>query len=90
VDLSIIPPFVWSGLTGSGFLALLFTGLYKGWIVVGKIHDEQIADKDSQITRLWASNESLIESVRKYAVSAETSAHALHEVERRAAKAGGE
>jgi hypothetical protein len=90
VDLSSIPPFVWSGLTGSGFFTLLFVGLYKGLIVVGKIHDEQMADKDAQITRLWATNDSLVESVRKYAVSAETSAHALHEVEKRAAKAGGE
>ena len=90
MDLSAIPTAVWGGITGTGFLSLLFVGLYRGYIVVGKIHDEQMADKDSQIARLWTTVESLTASVQKYAVSAETSAHALHEVEKRAAKAGGE
>jgi hypothetical protein len=69
---------------------LLIVAFLKGWIHVGSIVDKLVADKDAQITRLSAANESLIESVRRYAVSAETSAHALHEIEKRAAAKGGD
>ena len=73
----------------TGVLVLLVWAFVKGWIVVGSVVDRLVADKDSQITKLWEANTSLTESVRKYTVSAETSAHALHEIERRAAANGG-
>lgn len=75
---------------GFSMLGGLFWAFVKGQIIVGSVHREQLADKDAQIGRLWAAVDSLTASVQKYAVSAETSAHALHEVEKRAAKAGGE
>ena len=88
MDASGIPPAL---ITGGGLtttLALLIWAFIKGWVVVGTVHKEQLGDKDAQITQLWKTVESLTESVRKYAVSAETTAHALHEVEKRAAKGG--
>lgn len=85
-----IPPALLTGGGLTGVLTLLIVALIKGWVYVGSIVDRLIADKDNQITKLWAANESLTESVRKYAVSAETSAHALHEIEKRAAAKGGD
>ena len=85
-----IPPALLTGGGLTGVLTLLIVALIKGWVYVGSIVDRLIADKDNQITKLWAANESLTESVRKYAVSAETSAHALHEIEKRAASKGGD
>jgi hypothetical protein len=85
-----IPP---SLLTGGGVLGLLsftYVAFMRGWIHVGSMVDKLIADKDQQIVWLREANESLTESVRKYAVSAETSAHALHEIEKRAASKGGD
>jgi len=83
-----VPPALITGGGLTGVLMLLIVGFIKGWIHVGAIVDKLVADKDAQISRLWAANDSLLESVRKYAVSAETSAHALHELEVRAAKGG--
>ena len=85
-----VPPALLTGGGLTGVLALLIFAFIKGWMVVGSVVDKIVADKDAQITRLWEANDSLTSSVRKYAVSAETSAHALHELERRAAKGGGE
>ena len=85
-----VPPALLTGGGLTGVLALLICAFIKGWMVVGSVVDKIVADKDAQITRLWEANDSLTSSVRKYAVSAETSAHALHELERRAAKGGGE
>ena len=76
------------GLTG--VLTLLIVSFIKGWIVVGTVHREQLADKDAQITRLWNAFDSLAEALRRYAVSAETSAYALHQVEKIAAEKGGD
>jgi len=90
VDPSGIPPALLTGGGLTGTLALLIWAFIKGWIVVGNVHREQLSDKDAQISQLWGTVNSLTESVRKYAVSAETAAHALHEVERRAAKGGDE
>lgn len=89
VDLSAIPTAVWGGITGTGFLSLLFVGLYKGWIVVGKIHDEQMADKDSQIARLWATVESLTSSTQKLTVNSDLSVQLLRSIDKTAAQKGG-
>ena len=85
-----IPPALLTGGGLTGVLTLLVVALLKGWVIVGTVVDKLVADKDAQITKLWSANESLTESVRKYAVSAETSAHALHEIEKRAAAKGGD
>ena len=90
MDASGIPPALLTGSGLTGILALLVVALIKGWIVVGTVHREQLSDKDAQITQLWKTVDSLTESARKYAVSAETAAHALHEVEKRAAQGGDE
>ena len=84
-----VPPALITGGGLTGVLMLLIVAFLKGWIHVGSIVDKLVADKDTQISRLWEANNSLTESVRKYAVSAETSAHALHELEVRAANAKG-
>ena len=84
-----VPPALITGGGLTGVLMLLIVAFLKGWIHVGSIVDKLVADKDTQIARLWEANNSLTESVRKYAVSAETSAHALHELEARAAGKGG-
>lgn len=86
VDLDI-PSAVWGGLGAGSMVSLLYYLLATGRILQARVVDKMLADKDAQITKLWAANDSLTESVRKYAVSAETSAHAFHEVERIAAKA---
>lgn len=83
-----IPPALLAAGSWFGSTVVLFIALAKGWLHVGSTVDKLTADKDNQITKLWAANESLTESVRKYAVSAETSAHALHEIEKRAAQGG--
>lgn len=85
-----IPPALLTGGGLTGVLGLLIFSFVKGWMVVGSVVDRLVADKDAQIGRLWETVDSLTESVRKYAVSAETSAHALHELERRAAAKGGD
>lgn len=85
-----VPPALLTGGGLTGVLMLLIVAFLKGWIHVGSVVDKLVADKDTQIARLWAANDSLTESVRKYAVSAETSAHALHELEERAASQGGD
>lgn len=77
-----IPPALLTGGGLTGVLTLLIVAFIKGWLVVGSVHREQLADKDAQIVRLWDTVGSLTESVRKYAISAETAAYALHEVER--------
>jgi len=77
-----IPPALLTGGGLTGVLTFLIVALVRGWLVPGSVHSEQLADKDAQITRLWGTVESLTESVRKYAISAETAAYALHEVER--------
>ena len=81
-DVDQIPPALLTGGGLTGVLTLLIVAFIKGWIVVGNVHREQLSDKDAQITKLWNTVESLTTSVQKYAVSAETSAHALHAVER--------
>lgn len=85
-----IPPALLTGSGLTGVLVGLIWSLIRGWLVVGSVHREQLSDKDAQITRLWSANDSLTESVRKYAVSAETSAYALHQVEKIAQGRGGE
>ena len=77
-----IPPALLTGGGLTGVLTLLVVSFVKGWIVVGSVVDKLVADKDAQIDRLWTANGDLTESVRMYAVSAETSAHAMHELER--------
>ena len=88
VDLDAIPSAVWGGLGAGSMVSLLYWLLATGRLIQARVVDSMMADKDSQITRLWAANDSLTESVRKYAISAETSAHALHEVEKRARARG--
>ena len=85
-----IPPALLTGGGLTGVLTLLIVAFIKGWLVVGSVHREQLADKDSQITRLWSTVDSLTDSVRKYAVSAETAAYALHAVEKAAQSKGGD
>jgi hypothetical protein len=85
-----VPPALWTGGGLTGVLTFLIVAFIRGWIVVGTVHREQLSDKDAQITRLWSTVESLTEAVRKYAVSAETSAYALHQVEKIAARNGGD
>lgn len=84
------PPALLTGGGLTGVLALLIVAFIKGWIHVGSVVERLIADKDKQISLQADTIKSLTESVRKYAVSAETSAHALHELEVRAAKRGGD
>jgi len=88
VDLDAIPSAVWGGLGAGSMVSLLYYLLATGRLVQARVVDKMLADKDAQLTRVWAANDSLVESVRKYAVSAETSAHAFHEIEKRAAKVG--
>lgn len=85
-----IPPALLTGGGLTGVLAGLIWALIRGWLVVGSVHREQLADKDAQITRLWNAFDSLSEAVRKYAVSAETSAYAIHQVEKIAQSRGGD
>ena len=85
-----IPPALFTGAGLTGVLSLLVVAFIKGWIHVGSVVDRLIADKDQRIKLQDATIESLLGSVRSYAVSAETSAHALHELEKRAAKGGDE
>lgn len=85
-----IPPALLTGGGLTGVLTFLIIALVRGWLVPGSVHVEQLADKDAQIVRLWDANESLTQSVRKYAVSAETAAYALHEVEKVARSKGGD
>lgn len=88
VDLDSIPSGVWGGLGAGSMLSLLYWLLATGRLIQARVVDQMMSDKDSQIDKLWSANGSLTESVRMYAISAETSAHALHEVEKRAASAG--
>ena len=88
VDLEAIPSAVWGGLGAGSMLSLLYWLLSTGRIIQARVVDKMLADKDAQITRLWATVDSQNESLKKYAVSAETAAYALHEVEKQAAKAG--
>lgn len=85
-----VPPALLTGGGLTGVLMLLIVAFLKGWIHVGSVVDKLVADKDAQIARLWAANDSLTESVRKYAVSAETSAHAIHELEEISRSKGGD
>jgi hypothetical protein len=85
-----IPPALLNGVGVATLLVVLFWMLAKEHLVTGPAHRRELADKDAQIGRLWETVDSLTESVRKYAVSAETSAHALHELEKRALTKGGD
>lgn len=85
------PPALLTGGGLTGVLALLIVAFIKGWIHVGSVVERLIADKDKQISLQADTIKSLTESVRKYAVSAETSAHAIHELEQISRrKAGGD
>ena len=85
------PPALLTGGGLTGVLALLIVAFIKGWIHVGSVVERLIADKDKQISLQADTIVSLTESVRKYAVSAETSAHAIHELEQISRrKAGGD
>lgn len=75
-------------LNGAGIasvLVLLILAFIKGWIYLGAVVDKLIADKDRRLDLNDQTIQSLTDSLRKYAVSAETSAHAIHELERIAA-----
>ena len=90
MDLDAIPSAVWGGLGAGSMVSLLYWLLATGRLIQARVVDKMMSDKDSQIDKLWKANDSLTESVRKYAVSAETSAHAFHEIEKRAAQVGGD
>ena len=82
MDLEAIPSAVWGGLGAGSMMSLLYYLLATGRLIQARVVDKMMDDKDAQIGKLWAANDSLTDSVRKYAVAAETSAHAFHEVEK--------
>ena len=82
MDLDAIPSAVWGGLGAGSMVSLLYWLLATGRLIQARVVDKMMDDKDAQIGKLWAANDSLTDSVRKYAVAAETSAHAFHEVEK--------
>lgn len=91
-----VPPALLNGVGVGALLVLLFWMLAKEHLVTGPAHRRELADKDRQLlgkdTQLAlkdATINSLLESVRNYAVSAETAAHAMHELEK-LAKGGDE
>ena len=83
-DLSDIPTAAWNAGGAASMLSLLFVSLVKGWLVVGNVHREQLADKDAQIGQLWGTVESLTGSVQKLTVNADVSAHAWHSIDKMA------
>ena len=85
-----VPPALLNGVGVGALLVLLFYMLATGRLVTRREHESRMADKDERIATQNKTIESLTAATQQFAVSAHTSAYAIHALEKQAAKVGDE